>query len=317
LNLKEKILADLEKNPVLKTGFFETENRWNNTFNFWKKFSIKKIFQELWNFSKNFSINYKNFFETKKIFIPWIKIWEFKDLKFWDKIVFEDFDENYENGKNWEKELIRETWFEKFLWILNHENKNFLTKKIDKFPPIFICDNHNHVLESWKFFKWKNTKLIHIDQHKDDANYKKPILDFKRDLRICDYINFARDEEWIDKNYISLCELIDYQKFFLEKKWEKKWEKNIFWDNKNFNNLEKNFLEFEKKFLNKKNTWKIILNIDLDIFVDHQTMVDHEKIFKLINFLKNKVDLISIASSPLFLKKEKVMWLIEKILKNN
>jgi len=44
-------------------------------------------------------------------------------------------------------------------------------------------------------------------------------------------------------------------------------------------------------------------------------MVNHEKLFKLIDFLKDKVDLISIASSPLFLKKEKVMSLIKKILK--
>jgi hypothetical protein len=44
-------------------------------------------------------------------------------------------------------------------------------------------------------------------------------------------------------------------------------------------------------------------------------MVNHEKLFQLIDFLKSRVDLISIASSPLFLKKEKVMLLIEKILK--
>jgi len=43
-------------------------------------------------------------------------------------------------------------------------------------------------------------------------------------------------------------------------------------------------------------------------------MINHEKIFKLIKFLKNKVDLISIASSPLFLKRKKVLPLIEKIL---
>jgi hypothetical protein len=72
-------------------------------------------------------------------------------------------------------------------------------------------------LESWKFFKsGKNQKtlLIHIDQHKDDADYKKPILDFRRDLRICDYINYAIDEKWINKKYISLCENIDFQEFF-------------------------------------------------------------------------------------------------------
>lgn len=281
-------MADLLRNPVLKTGFLETENRWNNTFNFPKN-------SQLW----------------KNIFIPWIKIWNFEDLKLWTKIVFEDFDEDYDydntdSSKNWEKKLIKETWFENFLWILDKPN----------FPPIFICDNHNHVLESWKFFKsWKNQKtlLIHIDQHKDNANYKNPIKDFRRDLRICDYINYAIDEKWISEKYISLCENIDFQNYFNTNKFLKSW-KNFFWDNKNFWDSEEIFLEFEKKFLNKKYIWKIILNIDLDIFVDHQTMVNHEKLFKLIDFLKDRVDLISIASSPLFLKKEKVMWLIEKIL---
>jgi len=295
MNLRKQILADLEKNPVLKTGFFEIENRWNNTFNFPKN-------SKLW----------------KKIFIPWIKIWKFEDLKLWKKIVFEDFDEDYENGKNWEKKLVKEAWFENFLWILDHENKNNWEKKIEKFPPIFICDNHNHVLESWKFFKsGKNQKtlLIHIDQHKDDADYKKPILDFRRDLRICDYINYAIDEKWINKKYISLCENIDFQEFFDTEKFFKSWE-NFFWNNRNFSDSEEIFLEFEKDFLNKnkKYRWKIILNIDLDIFVDHQTLINHDKLFKFISFMKNRVDLISIASSPLFLKKEKVLWLIEKIL---
>ena len=64
----------------------------------------------------------------------------------------------------------------------------------------------------FKSEKNNETLLIHIDQHKDNANYKKPILDFRRDLRICDYINYARDEKWISKKYISLCENMDFQK---------------------------------------------------------------------------------------------------------
>lgn len=307
MNLREKILLDLEKNPVLKTGFFENENRWNNTFNFSQKFSFKKFSHEL----KNFSFDVKKFFKTKKIFIPGIKIWNFEDLKFWNKIVFEDFDEIYEDNLRWKKELIQETWFESHLWILDYENN------WEKFPPIFICDNHNHVLESWKFFKWEKTKLIHIDQHKDFADYQKPVKNYKRDLRICDYIKYTIDEKWINDNYISLCENIDFNKYF-----ELNWEADFFSDNKNYSKCEDFFLEFEKKFLQKKyinwlKKWeeKIILNIDLDIFVKHQTMINHKKLFELIKFLKSRVDLISIASSPLFLEKSKVLDLIQKILK--
>jgi len=71
-------------------------------------------------------------------------------------------------------------------------------------------------------------------------------LNFRRDLRICDYINYAIDEKWINKNYISLCENVDFNKYF---------EKNFFNNEKNFLNCEKFFLEFEKNFLikNKKN----------------------------------------------------------------
>lgn len=306
-------MADLEKNPSLKDGFFENENRWNNSFNYWEKFSLKKIFFEIKNFFfKPFSAKEKIFlsqkkifdyfrfppsqewegwldifFKSKKIFIPWIKIWNFKDLKFWKEIVFEDFDD-------WK--LVREIWFKNHLWILDKKN----------FPPIFICDNHNHVLESWKFFKWERTQLIHIDQHPDFTDYKKPVKNFRRDLRICDYIKFAIDEKWINKNFISLCENIDFNKYF---------EENYFNNWKKFSDSEKIFSQFEKKFLKKNWEEKIILNIDLDIFVDRQTMVNHEKIFEFIKFLKWKVDLISIASSPLFLEKEKVLPLIKKILK--
>jgi len=58
--------------------------------------------------------------------------------------------------------------------------------------------------------------LIHIDQHPDFADYKKPVKNFHRDLRICDYIKFAIDEKWINKNFISLCENIDFNKYFEE-----------------------------------------------------------------------------------------------------
>ena len=65
-----------------------------------------------------------------------------------------------------------------------HGLKSFLLIKKTSFPPIFIFDNHNHAITfryNIVYSKWfKNTKLIHIDQHSDCRENKNHLeLDLK------------------------------------------------------------------------------------------------------------------------------------------
>ena len=206
--------------------------------------------------SENKWNNSFSFFEWKKIWIPEVKIWKISEIKLWEKIVFSDF----------ENEILKESiWLEKHLWILE-----------EKKSPVFICDNHNRVLESWQYFKNKKPLLVHIDQHRDEADFWK-IENWEKDLRICDYIKWAKSENWIKKNHISLCESKDFEKF---------------------------------KNLENEDLWDFILNIDLDIFVPEQTLISHKKIWELIFILEKKALLVNFATSPLFLNQKKAIEML-------
>lgn len=221
-----------------KSWYWLSEKRWNNSF------------------------AYKDW---KKIWIPPVKIWKPEDLKLWDKIVFSDFED-------WE--LKESIWLESHLWILD-----------DLKVPVFVCDNHNRVMEAWHYFNRSKLEglggkgeispplLIHIDQHRDEAAYLD-VEDWEKDLRICDYINWAKDNGWIQKKHISLCESRD------------------FFDFTNFTEL------------------NYILNIDLDIFAPEQTIVPHKEIWDLIFKLEKNASLVTIATSPLFLDQKKAIELL-------
>jgi len=267
-----------------------------------------------WNNSFNFS-------EWKKIWIPSIKIWKIDDLELWEKIVFSDIED-------W---ILKESiWLKNHLWILE-KNKS----------PVFVCDNHNRAMEAWNYFKEKTPLLIHIDQHRDEADYWK-IENWEKDLRICDYINWAKDNNWIQKNHISLCESKDFKKYWnLEKpllswtfhlsSWTSlspwtfhlsSWTRFRIWNQKDWDCVKKSHKQIPDIFppLCSGQAWtensgmilsnNFILNIDLDIFVPEQTLISHKKIWDLIFKLEKKATLVTIATSPLFLDQKKAIELL-------
>lgn len=205
----------------------------------------------------------------KKIWVADIDFWSPDDIGLWNKIVFADID-------NWVyKESV---WLSTHLWILKDEKYNLPC-------PVFVCDNHNRVLKAWQHFKNQKPFLIHIDQHRDEA-CPWNVNDFDKDLRVCDYIDWAKSNLWIQEGHLSLCESRDFLKF-----------------------------ENEKELLLNTHKKNIILNIDLDIFAPEQTLVPHEIIWEIIFSLSKRSCLVTIASSPIFLNQDLALKLFRKFFK--
>ena len=142
--------------------------------------------------------------------------------------------------------------------------------------PIFICDNHNYVLEAWQLLQVVQPTLVHIDQHRDDAPAIQ--LEALYHTRICDYIDFAIKNNWIDEQIISIIEQNDLQQL-----------KSIPDHNK-------------------------ICNIDLDIFTPDCTILSLEDKVAAIIVAANNCSLITLATSPGFIaqpraiKIAKLLW---------
>ncbi|MCK5529299.1 MAG: hypothetical protein KAI74_06415 [Kiritimatiellae bacterium] len=142
--------------------------------------------------------------------------------------------------------------------------------------PIFICDNHNIVLEAWQLVKEERPTLIHIDQHRDDAAALQ--YESLHHTRICDYIDFAIKQNWIKSDIISIIESGDLSKLPL--------------------------IPAENK----------ICNIDLDIFAPECSVLSDEEKVDVILKAADSSSLITIATSPGFIDQQlaikiaKLLW---------
>jgi hypothetical protein len=143
--------------------------------------------------------------------------------------------------------------------------------------PIFICDNHNYVLEAWQLLGGRQPTLVHIDQHRDDALATQ--LETLSHTRICDYIDFATKNSWIAEQIISIIEQHDLQQL-----------KSIPDHNK-------------------------ICNIDLDIFAPECTILSLEdKVAAIIAAAKN-CSLITLATSPGFIDQPRAIEIAKLLWK--
>ena len=135
--------------------------------------------------------------------------------------------------------------------------------------PFFLCDNHNLVLEAWEVVKdySPRLKVIHIDQHRDDAKFAGDPVDYMRTSRICDYIDFAKSAGWIESEHYS----------FTESE------------------------EFFSGVSSGDDEGRFILNIDLDIFAPDVTHVSTKEKLAVIKEAMVNAELITIATSPGFI----------------
>jgi hypothetical protein len=147
--------------------------------------------------------------------------------------------------------------------------------------PFYLCDNHNLVLEAWNLVKGYQPllKLVHIDQHRDDAKFAGNMDNWLNESRICDYIDFAKSAEWIDKHHYSYTESVDFDGGVPENRDE-----------------------------------RFILNIDLDIFAPDVTHISTESKIQLIYDLLPQTELITIAVSPGFIASERALPLAELMI---
>lgn len=186
-------------------------------------------------------------------------------------------------------------------WITEyfHGLKEFLLIEKTKFAPIFICDNHNHVLSFWYQILYEkkllrtNISLIHIDQH-SDCRKNNSKLELTCNCNTA--FDFANNQcnVW---NFIPPaleCGLISDQTQI-----------------RSYETL-KNFK------INKNQNY--ILDIDLDFCL---SWTNRNKIDEILaHELKNKFDeiapfslCISIATSPYFIDQNIAIKLVENLLK--
>lgn len=179
---------------------------------------------------------------------------------FCPKIVYSD----KFNIKSDKEPIFRDHEIGKEFTGINHY---LISHSLRSNTPIFICDNHNLVLEAWRLVKDEQLNLIHIDQHFDNAQceieYENIQSIYK--TKICNYINFAKKSNWIGKTLS-----------FVESK-----------DLKQINKID-NFSD-------------IILNIDLDFFAPEVNLISLEDKINLIFKSANSAKLITLATSPGFI----------------
>ncbi|MCF6177452.1 MAG: hypothetical protein L3J71_16985 [Victivallaceae bacterium] len=143
--------------------------------------------------------------------------------------------------------------------------------------PIFICDNHNYVLEAWQLLREQQSTLVHIDQHRDDA----PATQFETlyHTRICDYIDFAIRNKWIAEQVISIIEQHDLPQ------------------------------------LQSMPDHNRICNIDLDIFAPECTILSLADKVKAIIAAADNCSLITLATSPGFIAQPRAIEIAKLLWK--
>ncbi len=206
----------------------------------------------------NIGNNSYGFEVGKKLFCAEIK---YSDSFFLEKginSVFRDHDENKE-----------------YLGLNQYLASHTLNTK----TPIFICDNHNLVLEAWQLLKQKKLNLIHIDQHFDNAEFAGISDNWRISTRICDYIDFAKSAGWIN-NLLSFVESVDM---------------------KNIDKID--------------GFGDLILNIDIDFFAPEMTLIPLEGKIKLICASAKNAKLITIATSPGFIEQNLAIKIAELLFK--
>ncbi len=132
--------------------------------------------------------------------------------------------------------------------------------------PVFVCDNHNFVLEAWQLLKDQKPNLVHIDQHRDEAECLCGKDGEVHQTRICDYIDYAVKNEWVTPQFLSFIESGDL------------------------------------KQLEKIPATNKIANIDIDIFEPECTILSLEEKVKIITKAASGASLITIATSPGFIE---------------
>ncbi len=221
----------------------------------------------------------------KQLYVPTLKkissINEIKLLqKNEEKITFEEYDFN-----------------DKMQTCFGLENLYEMTWQ---WKALYLVDNHNHVYYFWYLTRsqWiisDNTLLYHIDEHADTRDPWEYLLKTESyDLqKVFEYTNFTLNVG----NYIVPA--------------EKEW---LIWDTVQIRGqdaLEK----YNSRYYSDLETAgrKIILNLDLDFFEPELDFIDYDLKKQVILDIAKKADLITVCTSPYFIKQERAIEVFRDI----
>lgn len=179
--------------------------------------------------------------------------------------------------------------------------------------PAWIMDNHNHAFAFWHeaFWKWwidKWSLLVHIDQHTDLATpsnfpaWKHPaesnealVEDYvNTDLTIADFIVPALSTDLISQALMVTAEEKTGAGLF---SWDGELKK------KNSDTLLEHIWDFPS----------VIVDIDLDYFSQG---FDEAKTLETTKYWIEKADIITIATSPLFIDQKKALAVLKSLQRN-
>ena len=235
-----------------------------------------------WNkWNNSFSLSKR---ENKKLYIPKIiTIDSFEDIKIQDnkeKIAFEEYDFDWK--------------IQTCYWLKNFYRINW------KWKEIILFDNHNHAYYFWYEARNKgiigdNNLLFHIDEHsdmKDDKEYllkeksfsMREVFDFTNNtLNVWNYIVPAL-KEWILSDVIQIRNQMNLDDYI---NWKFKLDKDI------------------------------ILNLDLDFFSPWLDYINYNLKKKVILDLALKAKVITISTSPFFIKEDLALEVLRDLFCEN
>lgn len=178
-------------------------------------------------------------------------------------------------------------------WVLHSSTGLAHIYEMGKFR---IMDNHNHALYFRSQYMAQhadqNTELVllHIDQHSDLNTPRAPIDISRRDD--LDYL-------WRYTNFE--CQISSFIKPFA----------------KLYPQLNFTWIKSESQLLSSwlvtRDSWPLILDIDLDFRAPEMSIANFDKTITLTRQLIAKADLVTIASSPLFIDQQYALDILQKL----
>lgn len=252
--------------------FYITEPFWNNAFSYNKR-------------------------PNKRLYIPsLVKINNLDLVKFWDHIVFEDFDFHWN--------LQSCTWLENFYEIELDQIQGRFPSSKEWQKKLYLVDNHNHVYFFWHKARldWiisNNSTLYHIDEHTDLRDpwiylEQEELKDLKR---IFEYTNYV--DVW---NYI----IPAIHDWLIKEMHQIRSESEL----NALAPLIKGELKGDSVPVSQNS---IILNLDLDFFQPKLDYIDYNLKKEVIQKLIKKASLITIATSPFFIDQDLALKIMKDL----
>lgn len=263
--------------PLYESGFYITRPLSNNRFDYEQR-------------------------DVPSIYVPSLIEWTLDDVRLADTVAIETY--------VWKK-LVAAPWLQHFVYLKNAR------------VPTWICDNHNHVFTFWydALVKWYISNwshFIHIDQHTDLATpLSLPMKNKKSQIRrgewkMNNFENYFETLEEVQNYANTVLTIADFIVPALSTgliseatmiTGETGESSGVFiWDQ---NQL--------KKIVSAPQTKKtLIVDLDLDYFSQG---FEEKKTFSTVKYWVAQADIITIATSPLFIDQGKALDILKSLQK--